>query len=1439
MQVRSRPWGLVVLAIALATLASLCLGNVGAAHAATTTTATRPATANSSSTTKEIKPPTCDTPQAPAKPGAFPTAHCDAVPLTDKAGEVAVTPAVDGPPSTALGPTQIQSAYNLPDAGAGETVAIVDAYGYSTAEADLGVFRSYYGLPACTTADGCFSKVDEDGGTNYPPDDDGWSIETSLDLDAVSSACPKCNILLVEADSDDVDDLAQAEDTAASLGAVAISNSYGGDEDPSELSLDAYYDHPGIAVTASAGDSGYGASYPATSPDVTSVGGTLLTADSGTARGWDESVWNDEDGATGSGCSADEPQPSFQQGLATDCPDNRADNDISADAAPASGLGIYNSEALGGWSQYGGTSLSSPLVAAMFALAGKPTPGTYPVTYPYADPSALNDVTSGNDGDCGNVLCQAGPGWDGPTGLGTPDGVRALAGGPSGQVVGTVTDSGSGAGLSGVTVTATAATGDTYTATTNTSGAYDLYAPVGTYTVATTDFGYTSKTATGVTVAENASTTENFAIAAVPRETVSGYVTDGSGHDWPMRAKITVSGYPGGAIYSDPYTGYYSVSLPSGTDYTLQAASADLPGYLGQTETVDVGSAAVRQDIQLDVDSSSCTAPGYAYQDTGATESFTGWTGTAAQDGWSITDNVGNGQTWNFSNDYNMAPPQGGDADFASVQSEYWGASGQQDTSLVSPAVDLSGQADPQIMFDNEYVWFPGQQGTVDLSLDGGTTWSTVWSAEATDGPMSIPIPQAADQSDVRVRFHFTGADDRAWQIDNVLIGSQACVAQPGGLVAGAVTDANTGGVLEGATVTSGLDQTEFGVTSAEPDDPSLGGGYYWLFSSHTGQTAFTATDGQYASTTANVKVPANGVVQKNFKLDAGRLTVSQQSLSMTATLGAAKSKTVTLGNNGTAPLNVSIGTSDAGFTATGQNADSAVATTPKTLVKAHTSVAEKVEQHPARSGTAMAGPRVTAPLGTAANGAWTTVADYPTAVMDDGVADYDGKVYVVGGSDGYEPLASASVFDPATGAWSSIADLPEPLSALTAQFVGSTLYVTGGWNLYGDASQHTYAYDPSTNTWSQVADLPIGVAGAGGAVVDGQLYVVGGCTTGECTPVSSAVYSYDPGNNSWNTDPAYPTAVGFIACGGVDSEVVCAGGVGNSSSTDATYTYAPGDAGWTQKANLPDDAWGAASATANGELDVLGGAVQNGAMLTNQNYGYDPTSNQWTALPDSANSLYRGGATCGIYQVGGDSAAGPSQLVQYLPGYDQCGSAVAWLSANQSTLTLTPGQKATVTVTADSSTVTQPGTYRADLTLDDNSPYATPAPVTVALTVNPPKTWGEIAGTVTDSSGNPIAGATVAICTMYDTQTGTCGPVTYTLQTNGSGGYQLWLDKGFSPLEVIAAKDGYTPILKIAKLTAGNTTTVAFVLNSASTVSLNTVQTYLNNHLHVRTATK
>jgi subtilase family serine protease len=338
-----------------------------------------------------------------------------------------------------LGPTQIQSAYKLAGlSAAGRTVAIVDAYDDPKAESDLATYRSTFGLPPCSTANGCFRKVDQSGAASpLPAGDYGWAEEISLDLDAVSAACPSCHILLVEANTPTDTDLMTAVDTAVRLGAVAVSNSYGGAEDATQLTADTHLNHPGVAITASSGDSGYGVSWPAASQYVTAVGGTTL-ATASNARGWTETVWS----GAGSGCSAVEPKPAWQTD--TGCA-RRTVADVAADANPSSGLGVYDTynscgsnslcdllislgavQGLDGWAQVGGTSLSSPLIASVYALAGNTASITYG-SYPYSHTAALFDVTSGSNGSCGgSYLCTGGPGYDGPTGLGTPNGTGAF-----------------------------------------------------------------------------------------------------------------------------------------------------------------------------------------------------------------------------------------------------------------------------------------------------------------------------------------------------------------------------------------------------------------------------------------------------------------------------------------------------------------------------------------------------------------------------------------------------------------------------------------------------------------------------------------------------------------------------------------------------------------------------------------------------------------------------------------------------------------------------------------------------------------------------------------------------------------------------------------------------------------------------------------------------
>ncbi|RPE43531.1 putative Ig domain-containing protein [Streptomyces sp. Ag109_O5-1] len=352
-----------------------------------------------------------------------------------------------------LSPTNLHSAYNLPSTGgSGLTVAVVDAYNDPNAASDLATYRSTYGLSACTVANGCFKQVSQTGSTtSLPTNDTGWAGEEALDIDMVSAVCPNCNIILVEASSATDSDLGTAENEAVALGAKFVSNSWGGSESSSQTSEDtSYFKHPGVAITVSAGDSGYGAEYPATSQYVTAVGGTALSTSSST-RGWTESVWNTSSTeGTGSGCSSYDSKPSWQTD--TGCT-KRMEADVSAVADPATGVAVYDTYGGSGWAVYGGTSASSPIIAGVYALAGTPGTSDYPAKYPYSHTSNLYDVTSGSNGSCStSYFCTAKTGYDGPTGWGTPNGTTAFASGTSTGNTVTVTNPGSQSTVTGSSV---------------------------------------------------------------------------------------------------------------------------------------------------------------------------------------------------------------------------------------------------------------------------------------------------------------------------------------------------------------------------------------------------------------------------------------------------------------------------------------------------------------------------------------------------------------------------------------------------------------------------------------------------------------------------------------------------------------------------------------------------------------------------------------------------------------------------------------------------------------------------------------------------------------------------------------------------------------------------------------------------------------------------
>ena len=347
-----------------------------------------------------------------ARPASWDMVRCEALIITDSQGNPIESATA---PVAGLTPADLYSAYKVTPTGQASTiVAIVDAGGYPTAESDLAAYRSEFNLPACTTDNGCLKILNQKGQEgNYPPPDGNWPVEQALDLDMASAMCPNCSIYLIEGDKPSFKDLGTAENLAGDLGAHVISNSYCGTESKGDKKIAAYYDHPGVAVTAAAGDDGYGMCSPADIPTVIAVGGTYLRTDTN-KRGWTETVWP----GTGSGCSTVFTKPKWQHDSGCTM---RTNNDIAAVASTASAVAIYYD---GNWGEVGGTSVATPLIGGLFGAKDGKVNAAQSI---YEHVKDLFDVTTGSNGTCSPAyLCNGEVGYDGPTGNGTPHGLKAF-----------------------------------------------------------------------------------------------------------------------------------------------------------------------------------------------------------------------------------------------------------------------------------------------------------------------------------------------------------------------------------------------------------------------------------------------------------------------------------------------------------------------------------------------------------------------------------------------------------------------------------------------------------------------------------------------------------------------------------------------------------------------------------------------------------------------------------------------------------------------------------------------------------------------------------------------------------------------------------------------------------------------------------------------------
>ncbi|WP_238154378.1 S8 family serine peptidase [Ornithinimicrobium sufpigmenti] len=967
----------------------------------------------------------------------------------------------------------------------------------------------------------------------------------------------------------------------------------------------------------------------------------------------------------------------------------------------APGTAVRSSVPGNAYASYNGTSMASPHVAGAVALAWSASPILL------GDVEGTRNLLDGTAIDTADDQCGGTPENNNVFGEGRLDAAALVDEAPiddAGTLTGVVTDADDDSAIASASVQVVGPMERTLT--TNSEGVFNTMLVAGDYDVTVSAFGYETHTQT-VTIEAEETTTVNVALETADAATIDGVITDGSGYGFPLYARIAVDGTPE-ATYSDPETGAYSLNIPSGSTYTL-SVQVQYPGYTTPSREVTVSGDAT-ENFAVEVDAITCNAPGYHVTTEGLWETFDEET---APEGWDVVDHQGNDQVWRFDDPGDRGNQTGGEGGFAVVNSDDYGSGQTQNTTLVTPSVDMSGDETPAVGFKSDYYRFTNDSATVRVSLDGGETWEDVeeWT-ESRRGPREelVPLPMAAGESDVRIGFNYEGTWGWWWQIDDVFVGERSCVpAGEGGYVVGNVHDTADQGIV-GATVTNLDDEDQTAVTTATPADENLADGFYWIFSDTPGENTLQASATNYETTTQEVTVVDGDVVRADFSLGSGLVVVEPGEIESTQDQDEVVEHSLTFTNDGTSAVEVELLERDGGFTAP---AGAGVDVEPTTL-DVPTSFAAFADDE-AEVGTSAEGDF--APSDT-----WESLPDYPRITMDNRVVNVDGDHYVLGGTTGTAAFADVNRLDAETQTWQAVAPMPQAASAVNAEAVAGEIVVSGGW-VASATTTDTYVYDAGADSWTQAASAPTGVSASGTAVIDGIMYVIGGCSTNECTPMSNNAMAYDVASDTWETLANYPTAAAFPTCGAVDGELVCSGGNPGSGGIASTYVYDAGADAWESVADAPTPHWAAGAATANSQLVVQGGVQGAGAgAVSNATYAFD--GDQWTTLAPATTPVYRGDISCGIVKVGGSIGGfNPVAAAEHLPGWDDCVTTtdVEWLELDPQTFTVEAGESVEVTVATDS-TGLDLGTYSAAIRVRSNTPQSVDdIPVTMTVTEEEP----------------------------------------------------------------------------------------------------------------------